>query len=343
VDELKRIIKASCKAARRKEVRRGFDEDLNLNREDSALFRTFGKYMKGRLDLEEARNDPSLPEIDKIVGDMISDYRNNSTKSTDDVNFIRDNFDGTNREKKILDEISTIKSEMQRSYVNDLSAEWVKEWHEKKKKEAFKEPKTDEIRDFITRSLENKESESEIKLKEKEDKVINRYLLIRYIALPAAAIIGVLILIRTLLPSSDPDNLYNSYYKPFSVISSVTRDAVANQPDKYSFAVEKYRTGDYQTAATGFSELMVLDSSSVPPRFFMGITQMALGNYDQAVSLLNGITDGPGEYRKEASWYLGLAYLKTGQKEKAARCFNLLVQSPGFYSERSGEVLRRLK
>ncbi len=61
------------------------------------------------------------------------------------------------------------------------------------------------------------------------------------------------------------------------------------------------------------------------------------------VKLLEVISDTPCEYQKEALWYLGLAYLKTGEKEKSARCFSLLVQSSEYYGQRAKIILRRLK
>jgi TolA-binding protein len=319
------------------------DYDKLFSREDSVLFETFGENAKGWLDIEEVKNDPSLSAIDNTVKAMISDYRGDSSKHTDDKKFVRDSLTRGNRKKKIQDEISDIKIEIDKSGINELSAEWVKEWHEKKKLEAGKGSKSKEKRDFITSSLETDKSEPETIPGIKESNRIKRALLSRYISLSAAAVIGAFILIRTLLPSSDPKKLYDSYYKPFDLISSVTRSGAAGNPDDFSSAAEHYGLADYQTAAAGFSNVLNNDTSVIAPRFYMGITQIALGNFNQAISLLSSVAVRPGEYHKEALWYLGLAYLKTGEKVKAANCFDLLRQSPGFYSERSGDILRRLK
>jgi hypothetical protein len=337
-----RHINVNSEAVPEKDDWRGFDNDM-FNSEDSALLEAFGDYMKGQLDLDEVRNDPSLPEIENEVMSMISDYRTNSKKNSANKNFVRDSFSVTDPEKKISEEISNIKFEIHKSDVNDLTAEWVKEWHEKKKREVFKDSKSREIRDFITGSLETEEIEPEIKVSEKVGSGIKRSFLIRYISLSAAAVIGAFILIRTLLPSSDPEKLYSSYYKPFNAISSVTRGMAEERQNGYAAAIESYRLGDYRTAEAGFSNVILNDTSLIVPRFFSGITQMAMGKYNQAASLLSSIAGRSGEYHKEIMWYLGLAYLKTGEKEKAVKYFRLLAQSPGFYSELSGEIMRRLK
>ena len=75
----------------------------------------------------------------------------------------------------------------------------------------------------------------------------------------------------------------------------------------------------------------------------MGISQMELGNYDQAVKMLEDVVSRQGEYLKEARWYLGLAYIKTGNTEKAAGCFEILAGTPGYYNLRAREILRRLR
>jgi TolA-binding protein len=299
--------------------------------------------MRGRIDLEEVANDPVLKEIESDVKKMISDYHDVGSKHKDNERYIKDNLLKAELERKIPEEIRNIKFEIHRSDVNDLTAEWVKEWHLRKRKEVLGDPKKEEIRNFIANSLEMEEKESELKPAPEKAKNSGRSSLIRYISLSAAAVIAVLLIIRTLLPSSDPEKLFGSYYKPFNIISSVTRGATADESFSYSAAVENYRNGNYQTAAAGFSVMLQNDPTSIAPRFFMGITQLALGNYGEAINMLNGINDSSGDYRKEASWYLGLAYLKTGEKERAIKCFDFLSQSSGYYSEWSAEILHRLK
>jgi TolA-binding protein len=78
-------------------------------------------------------------------------------------------------------------------------------------------------------------------------------------------------------------------------------------------------------------------------RFFLGITQMELGNYEQAENILEDVISHQGEYTKEARWYLGLAYIKTGNKQKAHECFEILAKSPGFYSGRAEKILRLIR
>lgn len=343
MNRLIRHINSNSTKAHEKVVGNGFEDDMPFNREDSALSESISEYMKGRIDLEEVRNDPGLPGMESIVKEMISDYNKTRAKTKNNENFITDIFAKGISDEKLLDEISHIKLEINHSNINDISAEWVKEWHEKRQKNGAPDQKAEEIKNFITGSFEVEEKEHENFVTEKRKKGLSRSLLVRYASLSAAAVLGVFMLVKTLIPSYNPDNLFDSYYEPLNAVSPVTRSSNTGESDSYASAIERYKLGDYQIAAIGFSNAIIQDNSAIAPRFFMGVTQLALGNYDQAINLLSDVTVRSGEYGKEARWYLGLAYLKSGEKDKASGCFKLLAQSPGYYSERSEKILRRLK
>jgi len=318
------------------------ENDLLLNREDSALFERLGDYMKGRLDLDEVKKDPALNTTRDAVSEMISDYHKNMSENRDNEKFIRDVFSKTASEERINNDIDEIKQDRERSIVNEISSEWVKEWHQKKQM-GNTDPQTEEIKEFISGSLKSGVSEPAKEAAATTRKGISRSLIIRYVSFSAAALIGVLIIIGTLLPSSDPEKIFNAYYKPFDAISPVTRSLNSDESGIYTSAIGYYRNGNYLYAASMFSESVLRDPSSVSSRFFLGLTNLALNNYDQAINLLSDIADRKGEYGKEAHWYLGLTYLKTGDKTKATQCFEYLANSNGFYKEGSEKILRRLK
>jgi len=298
--------------------------------------------MKGRIDLEEVRNDPALPGIEGIVSDMIADYNKNKIPNVDNEKFISDVFNEEASDKKIMDEIFQIKHEISNSNINEISAEWVNNWNGKRQGNGNKDWKTKKNRDFITSSLNHDKSISEKRITAERKKGLKRSLPL-YFSLSAAAIIIAFVFLNILSPSYNPAKLFNSYYEPLNAVLPFTRSLNADQPDSYASAIEKYKLGDYQSAAIEFSNAMLKDNSAIIPRFYMGITQLELGNVDQAINLLSEVSGSLGEYGKDARWYLGLAYLKTGEKGKASACFEILAQTPGFYQKRADKILRRLK
>jgi TolA-binding protein len=311
----------------------GFEGDQMPTREDQVLFETISEYMVGQFDLEDVHNDAGFQSTQEVVKGMISDYNKNKSDNGKNEKFIREIFSGELSESILSDEIESIKQEINDNKLNEITADWVKEWHEKKQKTGLPDPKSAEIRDFITGAINTPQKEP----------VKRKSVFIRYTSMAAAAVIGAFILLRILLPSPGPDKLFSTYYKPFEALSTVTRSLSNNESDSYSAAIANYKLGDYQKAAKGFAGILEKYPSSVSASFFLGLSQISLGNYGQAENLLSAVVNGQGEYAKEARWYLGLTCLKTEDTQKAKECFTILAGSDGYYRERSEKILRRLK
>ena len=319
-----------------------FINDQFSNSDDDALFDNIGDYMTGCLDLEDIKNDPALSATKEVVNEMINDYDKKLFGTGDNEKFIKEIFSGNESEDKISDEIRTIKQEITEKNLNLVTSEWVSEWQAKKQTGNF-DPKTQEISNFITGAINSSDAEQAGPGYDGLKKRSERTIFAKYASLSAAALIGVFLLIKTLLPTTDPEKLFHSFYKPFEAISPVTRSMNNSEPDRYSSAITSYKNGNYKGAVAGFESVLENDPLSESARFLLGMSQLALQNYSQTIDLLTGVANGHGEYGKEAEWYLGLSYLKTGNKAKAIDCFEYLVKSNGFYRERAENILYRLK
>jgi TolA-binding protein len=316
---------------------------MSSDKGDQVLFDIIGESMKGYLDIEDVKNDPALSATQEAVRDMMSDYNRKLSANRDNEQFIRNIIEEEKLVYKISDELKYIRQEIDDKNLNMITSEWVKEWHEKKQKAGEKDPISEERRNFITEAINSPVAETDNNTIDGHRKSYKSRLFVRYISLSAAALIGVFLLIRTLLPASDPENLFNTYYKPFEAVSPVTRSINNNGPDVYSSAINCYKTGDYQGAVAGFGIVLSKEPSSGDSRFLLGLSHLALSNYKPAISELSDVANASGEYVKEARWYLGLSYLKTGDSQKARECFESLVSSDGYYRERSEKILRRLR
>jgi TolA-binding protein len=237
-------------------------------------------------------------------------------------------LDNNMNEDMITKEIEDIEREIAESHLDATVGELVEEWNDHKR-DNVKNPSREEIRSFVTGSLAQEQKKPAGKM------------FIRYALLAAAIITGTIFVVRTLLPSSDPGELFKNYYKPFMAVSEVTRGSEAS--GQFAAGIESYRNGRYGEAYSAFSDVLQNDQSSVTVNFFLGITGIATGDYEKAAEKLKVVTTAGGEYSKEAEWYLGLALLISGDINGAKENFGNLAKSPGYYSERSGEILRRLK
>jgi hypothetical protein len=287
-------------------------------------------------------NDPAFPYTRDMIKLMIADYRKNAFTNKDLKGSISGNMKDDVFYAEAEKDLSEIKKELEGSDFYKTSADWVEEWNEKKEKGTDKQ--IGEIREFVQGSLgpaEDIPKTASPTAGRKSESGKRRIL--SYISLAAAVIIGTLFIIRTLLPFNNTDKLFSRYYEPYPAVSDVTRGTFSAVDRILPSALESYKNGNYQAAVAGFTAAMVNDPLSNSPRFFLGITHIALNNYGEAVELLEDVAEKKTEYAKEAAWYLGLACLKTGDKNKAAECFELLARSPGFYSEPSEKLLRRLR
>jgi TolA-binding protein len=318
------------------------DHDI-MNHEDSAVFCKISDYMKGYLDIEEVKSDPLFKVTDDEAREMISGFDHNSPVHEAYAKFISENLGETEKEKKLADEINDIKRETSENDVSQLTAGWIRERDEKLLNRVHPDALSDERKEFITNALVESDNDFDRNAYARNKKSQKKIISARFALPAAAAIIGAFFLIKLLLPSNDPDKLFEKYYEPLSAISAVTRSADATLMNSYASAIESYKNKNYLAAAAGFSDVISKDPQNTSSRFFMGITQMALGNYEQSKSFLKEVISRQDEYIKEARWYLGLAYLKTGDSEKANDCFETLAQTPGFYSDRAEKILRRLR
>jgi TolA-binding protein len=309
---------------------------------DSDLFGKISDFMKGLSDIEDVKNDPAYTAANGEAMMMISEYQRKMAHDKEIENFILGSMTEESPEEKLRNEISQIKEEIGRNNINVISTEWVKEWNEKKQKKNSKDAGTEEIRNFIAGAIKEGIS-SERHTVERKRRLFDLSIATRYTSLAAAAVIAAVLLIRSLIPSDDPQKIFSKYYEPFDAASSVTRGTVTDESKVLTGAIANYKSGEYQAAASGFTIAMFSGTESISAIFYLGITELELGNYDRAINLLNKVANQKNTYAKEAAWYLGLAYIKSGNKIKASEYFELLSRSEGFYSSRSENILRLLR
>jgi tetratricopeptide (TPR) repeat protein len=305
--------------------------------EDPVLSEKIDSYMKARTDLNDVMNDPSLDDARSETRELVNSYFSNSRHSELNKNFIKESLAELAEERKIRAEINEIRMEASGSAVNDTAASWVTEYNCRKEKE--KDTAAKERKSFITESLKTDPiiEDTVTELPEKK-----RYIT-RYISLAAAAVIAAMLLIKSLAPSSDPEKIFKSYYEPFSTISNVTRGADNKAGTLYNSGLEFYRSGDFEAAGEAFKKAAATDANYGSPEFMLGMTYLEMGNYDEAAQQLSLAINNPGQYSKEARWYLGMACLRTGDIQKAKGLFKTLSESNGFYKERAQKILLRLK
>lgn len=310
--------------------RKWFEYELFHNKsllEEYELFTHIKNSMRGKFDLEEVLNDPELPNVNILANQIILEYKKNPNKNNNNADFISNsllNIDSTSEHN-----ISNLSSDPE---INRTTKQWVEEWNTK---DHSIDPKSIERRDFINSAFEVSEQQ-------KSNKSSRKSFAIRVIGFAAAALIAIVLIIKSFAPSDTSNSLYQEYYKPLNAFTSTTRSGEI-KIDNFSDAIEKYNKGEYLLASKMLNELISIDNNSMKYKFYSGITQLQLGNYQLAIEQLNQVLSNSNEFNKDANWYLGLAYLKVGNTNKAISEFKKLSNTKGYYQQQAQDLLKRLK
>jgi tetratricopeptide (TPR) repeat protein len=77
--------------------------------------------------------------------------------------------------------------------------------------------------------------------------------------------------------------------------------------------------------------------------FFAGLSYLGLGQYPLAQSHLETVAEGYSRYQAEALWYLGLSYLKTGNYDQADKVLAQLELYDGLYQKDAQSLRKKLR
>ena len=156
----------------------------------------------------------------------------------------------------------------------------------------------------------------------------------------AAVLVLFTVAVILLWPASkSPDELFTNYYEVYPnylVTRNTSGDIlmkgyVAYNNNNFTRAFELIKqSGEY------------MDDKSPETIFYLGQTQMAIGNYEKSVAYFTDIPEN-SEYYHLSQWYLSLAYLKTNP-QNAKHILNKIVKGNSDYKKNeSRKILDLLK
>ncbi len=320
-------------------------DDFVLSPEDQVLLEKMGTSISVMLDLEEIKNDPGYENVRAMAPEIILEYKNKPFWNRENVKFVIESIEEAEEEAFLSQEIREIKRDALVHGVDAKAAEWVAGWSERKNNGLISDNEKNR-REYISGALADELQENEEKYSVKPVIINSKnrsFKLIKYFSLPAAAALLTFMILKFFTPQESPDELFNKYYQPAFVVSAVTRGIENDFAVNYSAGIEKYRKGDYTGALYHFGLAMKADEKATGTKFYYGITSLALGDFRSAEEYLDELAGTELDFGKDAQWYLGLAYLRTDEREKAIQCFKQLASSPGYYRDKALKILRRLK
>lgn len=169
--------------------------------------------------------------------------------------------------------------------------------------------------------------------------------------LAAASIILVLGLSYFLFSDSfnnTPEKLYAEYFEPYrNVVHPVVRGENGKTIESSAFLA--YENKKYHKALNLLNS--VSNNNDDCFKFYSAMCYMGLNKNLDAIDLLLPIAtsesnpDSDLNFNAKANWYLGLAYLNSGDINKAISQFSFVVNNPScsFKKEEAQEILNKLK
>jgi tetratricopeptide (TPR) repeat protein len=137
-------------------------------------------------------------------------------------------------------------------------------------------------------------------------------------------------------PTRSNREVYINYYKPDPGLMTVMSSGTEN----YAFekAMVEYKNGAYEQALRQWVQQLKESPANDTLLYFSGAASQASGDLKTAMLYLQGIArNEKSTFRKDACWYLGLIYLRTGERDKA---IEFLQQSD---HERSEQIIHDVK
>lgn len=145
-------------------------------------------------------------------------------------------------------------------------------------------------------------------------------------------------------PSVDTDKLYAQYMEPYpNVITPKVRGELSGN-QMMSEALALYDKQAYKEAALLLKQVYN-EHPEKQTAFYLAICQLMLKEPGEAIALLQS-----GEWHDTTTptstvinWYLGMAYLQQGDREKALSHFESVVASNGSLSDTAKKVVEELE
>jgi tetratricopeptide (TPR) repeat protein len=142
---------------------------------------------------------------------------------------------------------------------------------------------------------------------------------------------------------SGMEKIAGKYYEVYQPLNGL-RSADPGQNQNIRTAFDAYRNGNYDAAISLFDRIAVVNPANIQVRFYQAVSYLEIDKPGQAISMFTAIIEARDNfYTPLAEYYLGMSYLKTGDKNAAIRQFEKIASQQGGYQAKAKEILKELK
>jgi TolA-binding protein len=162
----------------------------------------------------------------------------------------------------------------------------------------------------------------------------------------AAVITGVILIGSLYLYSGrslTSDEIIDRYYKAYE-FPTTQRSGISETNTDFSLALRFYNSHEYGKAAILFNKVLESNPKNMQSEFLLGVSNIGEKKYPEAKKSFVRVIDNNGVYFVDAAkWCLALCYLKTDEKEKAIKQFEIIRNDGSIYSKDAKKIIRSLR
>ena len=129
----------------------------------------------------------------------------------------------------------------------------------------------------------------------------------------------------TTICSSSPCELFYENFTAYAITNCATRGEATQKLSGLAAAYDSYAIGQYSQAIGDFNASMSESTNLEKDKFYLGNAYLASGEAQKAVELFNEVIKEEGPLQILATWYMGLSYLKLDDIKNARTSFEKVV------------------
>lgn len=171
----------------------------------------------------------------------------------------------------------------------------------------------------------------------------NRNIMKRYLSIAASLVLVVSLVYLSFkndLPEINGQAIFTENYRAYTNLELGTeRGTNLGLEGLKQQAYYAYDLGNYAEAASDLTEL-VKSEKSAANYFYLGISNVEIGNSEAAYANFNTVINNFSEYKEQAQWYLALALIKEDKTDEAISNLVSLSFKGESYKEQSLKILK---
>ncbi len=138
--------------------------------------------------------------------------------------------------------------------------------------------------------------------------------------------------------------LLAQYFEPYANTNPKTRGEVIEPKDITSEAFTEYDQGNFMASIPLFEQAVKESGDHLLNTFYLGNAYLKVGDGDKAIIAFSTVVETGKGLAGVAEWYLALSYLQADKVEKAiATLINVRDHGETFYAEKANKLLNELE